>query len=168
MKNKINVGELSVDELLDLYSQIIKSLKKYNVIRTKNLVGEIGEYIAIRFYNNTPNLPNLQAAPVGTENIDAISRAGERYSIKTTSGKTTGVFYGLEPIDSNKKDKQKFEYVIICVLNDEWKVDCMYEIDWTTFLKHKKWHKRMKAWNLSLTKSLISDAKTIYKMDNNK
>ena len=37
-------------------------------------------------------------APVGTENIDAISRKGDRYSIKSTSSNTTGVFYGLERI----------------------------------------------------------------------
>ena len=85
-----------MDELLSLYSQIIKLLKNGIVIRTKNFVGEIGEYRAIRYYNSTPNLPNLQAAPVGTENIDAISRAGKRYSIKTVTGKTTGFFYELE------------------------------------------------------------------------
>ena len=51
----------------------------------------------VRYYNSTPNLPNLQAAPVGTENIDAISRAGKRYSIKTVTGKTTGVFLDWNP-----------------------------------------------------------------------
>lgn len=160
--NGIDVEKLSVDELLGLYSQIIKSLKNRKVIRTKNFVGEIGEYLAIRYYNSTPNLPNLQAAPVGTENIDAISRAGKRYSIKTVSGKTTGVFYGLEPQGSATKDEQKFEYVIICVLNDEWELDRIYELDWDTFLKHKHWHSRMSAWNLSLSKGLIADAELIY------
>ena len=115
--NGIDVEKLSVDELLGLYSQIIKSLKNRKVIRTKNFVGEIGEYLAIRYYNSTPNLPNLQAAPVGTENIDAISRAGKRYSIKTVSGKTTGVFYGLEPQGSATKDEQKFEIDCLKIMN---------------------------------------------------
>lgn len=47
-------------------------------------------------------MPNLQAAPAGTQNIDAISRNGERYSVKSSSGNLTGVFYGLN--DPNSKD----------------------------------------------------------------
>lgn len=162
MESKVDVEKLSVDELLSLYSKIIKSLKNRNIIRTKNFVGEIGEYLAIRYYNSTPNLPNLQAAPVGTENIDAISRAGKRYSIKTVTGKTTGVFYGLEPKGSDKEDEQKFEFIIVCVLNDEWELSKIYEIDWKTFIKHKHWHSRMSAWNLSLSKDLIADSTIIY------
>ena len=99
---------------------------------------------------------------MGTENIDAISRAGKRYSIKTVTGKTTGVFYGLEPKDSDKEDEQKFEFIIVCVLNDEWELSKIYEIDWKTFLKHKHWHSRMSAWNLNLSQGLISDATLIY------
>ena len=162
MKDEIDVKALSVDELLSLYSQIVKSLKNREIIRTKNFVGDIGEYLVIRYYNNTPNLPNLKAAPVGTENIDAISRAGKRYSIKTVTSKTTGVFYGLEPKGSDKKDEQKFEFIIICLLNDEWELSKIYEIDWKTFLKHKKWHSRMRAWNLNLSKKLINDSNVIY------
>jgi len=94
--------KLSNSELLENYSKILELLKKRGVIRTKNLVGDLGEYYAVEHYNNTPGLPKLQAAPAGTHNIDAISRNGERYSIKSTSGNLTGVFYGLNPPNSNK------------------------------------------------------------------
>ena len=70
-------------DLIQLYSMAIKELKSRGVIRTNNVVGELGEYLAIEYYNNTPSLPNLAAAPIGTENIDAISRKGDRYSIKS-------------------------------------------------------------------------------------
>ena len=73
------------------------------------MIGDMGEYLAIEYYNNTPGLPNLAPAPVRTENIDAISRKGDRYSIKSTSGNVTGVFYGLEPKGSDIPDIQKFE-----------------------------------------------------------
>lgn len=86
-----------------------------------------------------------------TENIDAISRKGDRYSIKSTSNTTTGVFYGLEPEGSSIPDKQKFEYVIICKFDDDYELETILELDWDTFLKNKHWHKRMTAWNLSLT-----------------
>ncbi len=100
----------------------IKELKRRKVIRTNNIVGELGEYLAIEIYNSKPGLPNLSPAPVGTENIDAISRKGDRYSIKSTSNNTTGVFYGLEEPVSNIPDNQKFEYVIVCKFDDNLRV----------------------------------------------
>lgn len=83
----IELANMDTSDIIKLYSKSIKELKNRGVIRTNNVVGELGEYLAIEFYNNTPSLPNLVAAPVGTENIDAISRKGDRYSIKSTSKK---------------------------------------------------------------------------------
>ena len=88
----IDLKHFSTEELINTYSSIIKELKSRQVIRTNNVIGELGEYLAIKYYNDTPNLPNLSPAPVGTENIDAISRKGDRYSIKATSKNVTGVF----------------------------------------------------------------------------
>ncbi len=93
----MNLNELNTTELVQAYSEIIKQFKKRGVIRTKNLLGDLGEYLAIEHFNNTAGMSNLQAAPAGTQNIDAISRNGDRYSIKATTGNLTGVFYGLEP-----------------------------------------------------------------------
>ena len=140
----------------------IKELKRRGVIRTNNVIGELGEYLAITYYNKTPGLPNLSPAPVGTENIDAISRKGDRYSIKSTSNTTTGVFYGLEPKDSDIPDTKKFEYVIICKFDDDYELNSILEMDWDTFLKNKRWHSRMNAWNLSLTKKLREQCKVIF------
>jgi hypothetical protein len=94
----MNLNELNTTELIQAYSEIIKQLKKRGVIRTKNLFGDLGEYLAIEYFNNTSGMSNLQAAPSGTQNIDAISRNGDRYSVKSTTGNLTGVFYGLEPL----------------------------------------------------------------------
>ncbi|WP_346907191.1 hypothetical protein [Faecalicatena orotica] len=141
----------------------IKELKRRKVIRTNNVVGELGEYLAIEIYNSTPGIPNLAPAPVGTENIDAISRKGDRYSIKSTSNTTTGVFYGLEEPGSEVPDRQKFEYVIVCKFDDDYELQTVVEMDWNTFLKNKRWHSRMHAWNLSLTKKLYQQCKVVYK-----
>ncbi len=127
-----------------------------------SVVGELGEYRAITYYNNTPGLPNLSPDPVCTENIDAISRKGDRYSIKSTSNATTSVFYGLELEGSSIPDKQKFEYVILCKFDDSYEFETILELDWDTFLKNKHWHKRMMAWNLSLTRKLREQCKVIY------
>jgi hypothetical protein len=69
---------LADKELIQAYSELLKELKRRKSIRTKNIIGELGEFLAIDFYNSTPGLPKLQAAPPGTKNIDATSRDGER------------------------------------------------------------------------------------------
>ena len=158
----MDLKALKTSDLVSLYSSVIKELKGREIIRTNNVIGDLGEYLAIEYYNNTAGLPTLAAAPIGTENIDAISRKGDRYSIKSTSGNVTGVFYGLEPKGSTTVDRQKFEYVIICKFSAEYELETILEMDWETFLKHKRWHSRMNAWNLSLTREVYNDCRIIF------
>ena len=106
-------------------------------------IGDIGEKLAIDYFNSTPGLPKLQAAPPGTKNVDAISRNGERYSIKTQwKAKKTGTIY---PDDSNK-NKQLFEYLLIVHLDDELSLKEIYEFSWEQFVETRSWDKRMSAW----------------------
>jgi len=158
----MDIDNMTVSELVNLYSRILKKLKDDKIIRTNNLVGEIGEYIAIEHYQNSKGLPKLQAAPPGTKNIDAISINGDRYSIKSTTSKTTGVFYGLNPKGSDKEEIQKFEYVIIVIFDSDMSLSYILELDWATFMKHKSWHSRMEAWNLIITKKLVKDCIVVY------
>ena len=44
---KKEINNLENLDLVELYSDILKVLKERGVIRTKNLVGDIGEYLAI-------------------------------------------------------------------------------------------------------------------------
>jgi len=162
MTSSIDLEKLDTDQLMELYSGILIQLKKRNIIKTNNLIGELGEYIAISHYCKTTTLPNLQKAPVGTKNIDAISRKGERYSIKSTTRKTTGVFYDLNPPNSNEKEIQKFEYVLIVKLDENFKLKNIIELDWNQFLKLKRWHSTMNAWNLSLTNKLVKMGRIVY------
>ena len=165
----INLSSLSHADVIEYYSQIIKELKRREIIRTKNITGELGEYIAVDYYTKTPNLPNLQFAPPSTENIDAISRKGERYSIKTITNKgSTGVFYGLPTYGSAEIPIQKFEYVIIIKLTDDFELEKILELTWDEFIKNKKWHSRMQAWNLSYSNKLIGSVKTIYNIHETK
>ncbi|MEW6654981.1 MAG: hypothetical protein AB1394_16150, partial [Bacteroidota bacterium] len=101
-------------------------------------------------------------APAGTQNIDAISRQGARYSIKSTSGKLTSVFYGLNDPESVDEEKQKFEYVIIVIFSENFELEKIIEIDWKQFLSLKRWHKTIRGWNISVTKQLIESSKIIW------
>lgn len=163
---KIDLTPLNDMEIINLYSDFIVELKKRKIIRSKNLLGDLGEYLAIDYYCKAPGLPNLQAAPPGTQNVDALSRKGDRYSIKSTSGKLTSVFYGLNDPDNQGAEVQKFEFVIIVLFADDFKLDKIIEISWNQFLNHKRWHNTMRGWNLSINKKLVEDGKIIYKQEN--
>jgi hypothetical protein len=165
MKNKL--------EIINLYSKAVKDLKENNIIRSNNIVGDLGETYAVEIYSKTRNLPKLQLTPPSTKHIDAISVEGERYTVKTISGnnKVTGVFYGLADPDGNFQLSDKinardvlFEYLIIVFLSDNYKLNKIIELNWSQFLKFKKWHSRMKAWNVSINKKLIDDSKIIYQI----
>ena len=157
----VDIEKLSTEEIIKLYPKILKELKNRKVIQSKNLIGEIGEFLAISYYNKNPNLPNLKRADASTKNIDAISRDGERYSIKSTSTGLTGTFWGLEPLGSEKKDKQRFEYVVIVRFDNDYALESIVEINWNQFLEIKRWHSRMNAWNVPVNVSLTQMARKI-------
>ncbi len=161
MFTKYPLNEISDKEIWLLFGKVKIELKRRGLVRTNNIVGERGEFVAVEKYNNTPGLPNLQKAPEGTQNVDALSRKGERYSIKTITlpGKTTGVFYGMEKDDS--RIEKKFEFVIIVLIDSDLTPVNIYEINWETFMKLRRWHSRMKAYNLTVTNILIKESKKI-------
>jgi hypothetical protein len=154
--------EMNDMELVEVYGKWLNVLKTRGMIRTNNVVGELGEYLVIQHYNKITGLPKLQAAPTGTTNIDAISKHGDRYSIKTTSGKVTGVFYGLNEPNSIEEERQKFEYAVIAILDKNLTLSAIYQLDWKAFLKHKRWHSRVRAWNISITQLVLQDCILIY------
>jgi hypothetical protein len=158
------IESASDEEIWGIFATASRALKSRGLVRTKNIVGERGEFLAIKIFNSTPGLPNLQAAPEGTQNVDALSRKGDRYSIKTISqpGKTTGVFYGCGDNEGTASPDKKFEFVIIVLISNDFQLKSMCELTWEQFLKFRRWHTTMRAWNLSLTKALINEARIIY------
>ncbi|MCM3411887.1 hypothetical protein [Metabacillus litoralis] len=157
--------KMSDIKIIEMYRDLLDELKSRKLIRTNNLVGEWGEQLAINYYNDNPQLPNLEIVRVGAKNVDAINREFERYSIKTTTTKITGVFNGLNDVDCELPQKQKFEYVIIVVLNKDLSLKAIYELDWHNFLLLKKWNSSKKTWYLTITKEFKKKAKTLYDTD---
>lgn len=157
----MNLKELVDEDLLNMYGEFISELKDRKIIRTKNIVGDLGEYFAKEYYNKTPGLPNLLLTDKSTRNIDAVSNKGERYSIKTTTTATTGTFWEI-----NKDMEKVFEYLIIVKLNDCYELEQILELDWNTFIKYIKINKRMNAYMITITKALVKDSKIIYTKSN--
>ena len=158
----MDIEKLDTVELIDAYSRIIIQLKKRGIIRTKNLLGDLAEFLVIDHFAKTPNLPNLQSAPAGTKNVDAISRQGERYSIKATSGNLTGSFWGLNPPGNTSPELQKFEYLIVACFDDNFKLKKILQANWLAFLENKSWNKTMECWKITITKKFVDSCQIIY------
>ncbi len=152
-------------ELIQIYGELLSRMREERLIRSKNVAGDLGEYIVVDYYTRTKGLPKLQFAPPSTKNIDAISVNGERYSIKCITTNTTGAFYGIEKDVDAGSIKPLFEYVVIIKLDECYRPKFILEIDWDTFFKHKHWHSRIGAYNLIVSNSLIQDGKLIFYQD---
>nr|WP_253957999.1 hypothetical protein [Metabacillus halosaccharovorans] len=152
---------------MEMYGDLLDEMKNRNMIRTSNLVGDWGERLAIKYYNENPTLPNLQAVQIGAKSIDAINLKNERYSIKAITTKTTGVFNGLNDEGSKLPQERLFEYVIIVLLNKNLSLKAIYELDWYNFLLLKKWNRDKRTWYLSITNELKRKAKILYDTESN-
>lgn len=121
-------------------------------------VGEIGERLAIEFFRATPGLPNLAEAPTGTKNVDALSRDGERYSIKSIQrAKKTGTVYP----DESETDKQLFEFMLIVGLDNELQLSSIHQLSWAQFLQVRAWDRRMSAWYVPCSQRVFAGASRI-------
>lgn len=142
-----SLGDL---DLLRLRARVAAELKRRGLASN---VGQVAESLALAFFNGTPGRPNLQPAPTGTQNVDALSRRGDRYSIKgVLDGRKTGTVYP----DRNNRDKQLFEYLLIVRIDPEWQLICIYEFDWKTFCEVRSWDSRMNAWYVGLAAKTLA------------
>ena len=152
----ILVSELADDDILRLRASLDVEMRKRGIAFS---VGEMGEQFAAEFFKATPGLPNLQHAPTGTKNVDALSRNGDRYSIKTIcKGKKSGTIYP----DAKDSDKQLFEYLLIVQLSDSWELKSIHQLGWNDFLKARSWDKRMNAWYVAISGRALADATIIF------
>ena len=131
-------------------------------MRKRNIafsVGGVGERLVIEHFRKTSGLPKLQAAPHGTKNVDALSRNGDRYSIKTVcNAKKTGTIYP----DADDRDKQLFEHILIAKLAEDWSLESIHQLGWNDFVKVRAWDKRMNAWYVGISARTLGVAKSIY------
>lgn len=152
--SKIDLATKSNEELFLLRVQLEKEFKKREI---KFTVGDVGERIAIDYFNHTPGLDNLLKAPTGTKNVDALSRKGERYSIKTIKdGNKSGTVYP-------DNDKQLFEYLILIVIDDDYVLKSLHRFSWLQFLQIRQWDKTMNAWYVPKTQKALDKGECIYK-----
>jgi hypothetical protein len=148
------IDDVNISDLLRLKAYVEMELIKRGVSFD---VGEIGERLCIEHFNSTPGLPKLIAAPAGAKNVDALSRQGDRYSIKTSMrAKKTSTIY-----PDTDQDKQLFEYIVLVRLGNFYELLSIYRFSWAEFIRVRAWDKRMNAWYIPLSHRIIKTAELI-------
>jgi hypothetical protein len=144
-REPLNLAEMADDELIQLRAKLDVEMRMRRIAFS---VGAVGERLAIDYFRETAGLPNLQPAPTGTKNVDALSRDGDRYSIKTVcNAKKTGTIYP----DSAERDKRLFEYLLIVRLSESWRLISIHQFAWSQFVEIRAWDKRMNAWYVGIS-----------------
>lgn len=151
-----SLSKVSDHQLVLLRAGLEVEMRKRNIAFT---VGGVGEQLVVKHFQKTPGLPKLHAAHSGTKNVDANSRDGERYSIKTVwHAKKTGTVYQPDQ-DVNK---QLFEFMLIAKLADDWSLESIHQLAWEDFVKVRSWDKRMNAWYVAVSRRTLGAAQLIY------
>lgn len=154
-KRTTEIKSMSDEELIRLRAALEVEMRLRKIAFS---IGDVGEDLAIKYFNSTPSLPNLKAASTGTKNVDALSRNGERYSIKTIwKAKKTGTIYP----DPNDKEKQLFEFLLIAQLNDDLALKSIHQFSWHEFTEVRSWDSRMSAWYIGCSAKNLKQGKSI-------
>ena len=154
-------SQISDEELVSLVSpnsEVHKELKRRNILKTKNLVGEIGEYFTFKFFNNNSGLTNLVESTSNIKNIDFIGMNGKRYSVKTVSSRkgTPAPFYKIEDTTPT------FDYLIFVILDNSYQLDLILQLTWEDFIKYKNFNSRMNNHVIGVTKKMMSNVEVLY------
>jgi hypothetical protein len=147
-----SVAALSDEQLLELRTEVHREMRRRGLSFS---VGELGETLVIAYYKSRPGLPKLQLAPRGTKSVDALSRDGERFSIKAVlDAKKTGTIYP----DAHDENKQLFEYLIMARLDEQFTLSSVHQLTWEQFKVVRCWDTRMSAWYVPYTTKALAIA----------
>lgn len=152
----VSLTSMSDDALVLLRAGLDAEMRKRKIAFS---VGGVGERLVVQHFKVTSGLPKLQLAPPGTKNVDALSHRGDRYSIKTIcNAKKTGTIYP----DSEDKEKQLFEHLLIAKLGPDWALRAIYQLSWADFVKVRSWDRRMNAWYVGCSNSTLHRAIQVF------
>jgi hypothetical protein len=144
----MDVTSLDDQQLLRLRSALDREARRRGLTLD---IGALGERLVIELFKKRPDLPVLSAAPPGTKNVDALSRDGERYSIKSLQrAKKTGTVY-----PDSDRERQLFEYLVIALLSDTLELSRVVVLSWEQFCAVRSWDSRMGAWYVARSRRAL-------------
>ena len=122
------ISDISEQELLDLLSKIISELKKREIMKTNDIVGELGEHYVIETLGLNPALK-------GHKDYDA-EKDGIRYEIKARQRvkepyRKKNSQYRLNGILKN------YDFLILVFLDENFRIESMYKFPRKLFNKNE-------------------------------
>ena len=162
LKNIANDQTVSNRELILAYGHILGALRKRGIIRTKNVVGDLGESYAELVFSERNNLPSLKLVATNEKDIDAEDVNGRNYSIKSVSKTSAKRTSSIHLEQTHKKEDKRFDYLLVVVLEDSMELSDIYQFSWDQFWRLKSWSKTQKAWFLSLAKKNLAIGNKIF------
>ena len=148
--------DFNLKELINQIGEIHDELKRRDVIRTNNVLGEIGEYLVKEKYRELGYDMVLEST--SKQHYDA--RVGTvKYAIKSVTSKSTGVvrIEGIDTVEKLEKSEKKFDYFVICELGRTYNLKNIYELSWDCFVKYASYHKTSHGFQITLSDKIRKD-----------
>ncbi len=162
LKKIANDQTVSNKDLIIAYGHILGALRKRGIIRTKNVVGELGESYAELVFAERNDLPSLKLVATNEKDIDAKDANGKKYSIKSASKSSAKRTSSIHLEQKHKKEDKRFDFLLVVVLDDSMELSDIYQFTWDQFWILKSWSKTQKAWFLSLAKKNLAIGNKIF------
>lgn len=152
--------DITDDEVVRAFATILTAMRARGIIRTKNVVGDLGERYAIQTYAQYGPRGALSLQPTNSTDVDAVDATCSRYAIKAVSpgsNRTSTFHFG----ENRAECDAVFDYVVVVMLNDHFQLASVIEFSWVQFWQHKAWSKRQHAWFLPLTQKVLRVGRAI-------
>jgi hypothetical protein len=154
----MNLMALSDVELVKLYPTLLRELKNRGIIRTRNLVGELGKFIVKQTFEVNDETISLRAAPNSQKNYSFTDAAGLRYNLKTTSGSNTGVFHSV-PLEETSIPS--FEKLLVLRFSKDYDAEVILMVDWRDFVKFRQIKRPEGKWYVQINPEFTACARKI-------
>lgn len=126
-----NFPDWNKEDLIQLYTDIMQELFSRGFVRSKKIMAEIGESLAVEFLRENYGLNLNLCSNLSQANYDAIDENGNTYQIKAVTQNETG------QIKTKGKEDKRFDFLIIVRLDDSYKLEKIYKYTWEDFWNMK-------------------------------
>lgn len=145
------------EEIVRAFASLLSAMRLRGIVRTRNVVGDLGERYAIRAYEQHCKGP-LKLADTNKTDVDATDVSGRRFAVKAVSPgstRTSAFHFGEDATEA------VFDYLVVVRVDDLMQPVRVLEFAWEQFWRLKRWSVRQKAWFLPLTRAVLSEAEII-------
>jgi hypothetical protein len=153
--------EITDEEVIRAFATLMAAMRTRGIIRTKNVVGDLGERYAVHAYEAHGKKRPIALASTNSTDFDARDASGFRFNIKAVSHSSTrtSAFH----LEKDREESEKaFDYLVVVRVNDLMQPVQVFEFTWEQFWRVKVWSERQKAWFLPLTKKVLNSAEVIF------